>query len=364
MQAWIFDPNTRSLTLRERAGSTPRPGAVIVRMEAAMVLGYMRDVLSGSRGYAMPDKPFVLGTNAVGTITAIGAGVYHLADGDSVSIHPHLAADERVKDPAQILIGLTAMGAQGARDSIDGLSAVGRLQEDWGDGVFSQEIEWPARLVTAIPGLADRPASQRIALAKFVVPYGGLLRGRLQPGETVVINGASGFYGSAASVLAAELGAGRIVLLGRNETALKSVADAAGPRARWVRLEADEDDTSRIVEAARGRADLVFDIVGGASSSASTSAALHSLRRGGRLVLMGSCAEPLSVTMGEMLGNNWEIMGNFMYPVDAPQQLASLAASGVIDLGLVKTRMFPFSELPAALEHASTMQGLDLTAIG
>jgi alcohol dehydrogenase len=364
MKSWIYDPKSKSLELQDRAHRQPRPGAVLVRLEAAMVLGYMREVLSGELSYALPDKPFVPGTDAVGVVTAIGSGVYHLAVGDSVSLHPYLAADERINDPAQILIGLTAMGDPGSRDTTAGLSPIGALQNDWSDGVFSEEIEWPARLATAIPDLAQRPASERIALAKFVVPYGGLLRGRISQGETVVINGASGFYGSAAAVLAATLGASRVVLLGRNKSALQSVADAIGTRAHVVTITGEDDDTARIVEAASGKVDLVFDIVGGASSSTSTVAALHSLRRGGRLVLMGSCSEPIPVTMGEMLSNNWEMMGNFMYPVEAPRRLAALAASGLLDLAQVKTRMFALSDLPTAMEHAANMRGLDLTALG
>ena len=42
------------------------------------------------------------------------------------------------------------------------------------------------------------PAERLVAMGKFVVPLGGLLRGGLQAGESLVVTGATGFFGSAA----------------------------------------------------------------------------------------------------------------------------------------------------------------------
>ncbi len=55
----------------------------------------------------------------------------------------------------------------------------------------------PANAVTPLDGLDAVPAAQLAALGKFLVSFGGgLLRGALQPGETLVVNGASGIFGS------------------------------------------------------------------------------------------------------------------------------------------------------------------------
>jgi NADPH:quinone reductase-like Zn-dependent oxidoreductase len=55
-------------------------------------------------------------------------------------------------------------------------------------------------------GLEHIEATQLITTIRHIVPYGGLLRGRLAPGETVVASGATGAYGSAAVFLALTLG--------------------------------------------------------------------------------------------------------------------------------------------------------------
>ncbi|HXJ80735.1 MAG TPA: alcohol dehydrogenase catalytic domain-containing protein [Candidatus Methylomirabilis sp.] len=106
MKAWTVDPATKQLSLPERPIPVPRRGAVTVRIEAAMVLSYMKEVLAGDRGHNFPVRPFTPGTNGIGVIEAIGEGVYHLTPGQRVSLHPHIVADERVAEPAQLLLAL------------------------------------------------------------------------------------------------------------------------------------------------------------------------------------------------------------------------------------------------------------------
>jgi hypothetical protein len=48
---------------------------VVVRIEAAMVLAYMKGLLAGGRGHIFPSRPFVPGTNAIGVVERIGEGV-------------------------------------------------------------------------------------------------------------------------------------------------------------------------------------------------------------------------------------------------------------------------------------------------
>jgi alcohol dehydrogenase len=47
------------------------------------------------------------------------------------------------------------------------------------------------------------------AITRCIVPFGGLVRGRLSAGETVIVNGASGPHGSAAVLVALAMGCGR-----------------------------------------------------------------------------------------------------------------------------------------------------------
>src|SRR5262249_11428310 len=66
---------------------------------------------------------------------------------------------------------------------------------------------------------ATVPASAMTAL--FPLKYGA----NLQPGETVLINGATGFAGILAVQVAKLLGAGRVVGTGRNDESLRSLME-------------------------------------------------------------------------------------------------------------------------------------------
>src|SRR6202023_4189541 len=201
---------------------TPRPAAdgIVVKIEAGMVLSYTGKVLSGSVPYSLPPMPFVPGTNAIATVIVAGDNVSHVRAGDRVFLSPHLRGDVPDREPPQILIGLTAMVTTPATLA---------LQARWRDGVFAEIAHWPAACVTPLAGLDDRPATELIGLAKLIVPFGGLQRSGLRGGDTIIINGATGHFGSGAVMLAVGMGAGRVIAVGRNEAALESLREAFGP---------------------------------------------------------------------------------------------------------------------------------------
>ena len=333
----------------------PAPDGVLVRIEAAMVLSYMDRVLSGAVPYSLPPMPFVPGTNAIGRVIATGATVTHVRPGDRVFLSPHLRGDVPDDEPPQILIGLTATVTT---------EAALALQARWRDGVFAEIAHWPAACVTQLAGLDDRPATELIGLAKLIVPFGGLQRSGLRGGDTIIINGATGYFGSGAVMLAVAMGAGRVVAVGRKQAALQRLRDAFGPRVLPVVVNGDAaKDVASIRHAACGGADAALDLLGSAKSTSTTLASLRALKRGGRLVLMGSAEVPLELSFREMLANDWEVVGQFMYDRTAPGQLPTLAADGLLDLKKIVVTTFALADFKRAVEAAALMQGLDVTAV-
>lgn len=331
MHAWQLDKLGGALVRVDLPIPEARPGTVVVRVEAVPLVSYMKAYLAGALpGYSAPDRPFIPGASGVGTIHAVGTGIYHLAAGTRVFVSPHLVAQEQVAEPAQMLLGLTAMGPDAKR-----------LQADWPDGTLAEYAVVPARAVTP----CDLPhAPQQLALvSRFAVPFGGLVRGRLTAGETVAITGATGAFGGAAVRVALALGAGKVVACGRDRTQL---AKLAGPRVETVALTGDVDQLREV------RADLAFDIVGRATDPNATLAALHALRRGGRLVLMGSMTSPLPIDYTWFMRNNLELIGQFMYAPDAFARIFALVRAGLLALDL-PVRTFSLADLPAAIDVAA-----------
>jgi alcohol dehydrogenase len=334
---------------------TPAPDGVLVRIEAGMVLSYMGKVLSGSVPYSLPPMPFVPGTNAIGRVIAVGDHVSHVQNGERVFLSPHLRADIPDPEPAQILIGLTA--------TVTSDSALA-LQARWRDGVFAEIAHWPVACVTPLTRLDDRPATELIGLAKLIVPFGGLQRSGLRGGATIIVNGATGYFGSGAVMLAVAMGAGRVVAVGRKREALARLSEVFGPRVIPAVVSGDAaKDVATIRHASAGGADVALDLLGQAKSTSTTLSCLRALKRGGRLVLMGSAEAPLELSFREMLANDWEVVGQFMYDRAAPGQLAALAAEGLLDLGKIMVTSFPLADFKRAVAAAALMQGLDLTAV-
>jgi alcohol dehydrogenase len=334
---------------------TPAPDGVLVRVESGMVLSYMGKVLSGAVPYSLPPMPFVPGTNAIGRVVAVGDNVVHVRSGDRVFLSPHLRADVPDPEPPQILIGLTTTVISDAALA---------LQARWRDGVFAEIAHWPAACVTPLDGLDDRPATELIGLAKLIVPFGGLKRTGLSGGGTIIVNGATGYFGSGAVMLAASMGAGRVVAVGRKREALDVLHDIFGPRVIPAVVTGDtEKDLAIIRNAAGGRADVALDLLGAAKSTSTTLSCLRALKRGGRLVLMGSAEVPLELSFREMLANDWEVVGQFMYARQSPGQLAQLATEGLLDLKKIAVTTFKLADFQRAVEAAALMQGLDLTAV-
>jgi len=333
----------------------PAPDGVLVRIEAGMVLSYMGRVLSGQVPYSLPPMPFVPGTNAIGRVIAAGENVSHVQNGDRVFLSPHLRGDVPDTDPPQILIGLTATVTT---------QAALAMQMRWRDGVFAEIAHWPAACVTPLFNMDDKPATELIGLAKLIVPFGGIQRTGLHGGETILINGATGYFGSGAVMLAASMGAGRVVAVGRKREALEMLRDTFGPRVIPATVTGDaEKDLAIIRQAAGGRADVALDLLGTAKSTSTTLSCLRALKRGGRLVLMGSAEVPLELSFREMLANDWEVVGQFMYSRQSPGQLAQLAAESLLDLKKIVVTTFRLADFRRAVEAAALMQGLDLTAV-
>jgi alcohol dehydrogenase len=334
----------------------PAPDGVLARIEAGMVLSYTGKVLSGSVPYSLPPMPFVPGTNAIARVVETGSNVTHVQGGDLVFLSPHLRGDVPNREPPQILIGLTAVATTPAALA---------LQARWRDGVFAEIAHWPAACVTPLTGLDDKPATELIGLAKLIVPFGGLQRAGLRGGRTIIVNGATGYFGSGAVMLAVAMGAARVVAVGRKQAALETLRDAFGPRVVPAIVSGEDaaKDIAIIRHAAGGGADVALDLLGAAKSTSTTLSSLRAVKRGGRLVLMGSAEVPLQLSFREMLANDWEVVGQFMYDRTAPGQLATLAGGGLLDLKKIVVTTFALADFKRAVEAAALMKGLDLTAV-
>jgi NADPH2:quinone reductase len=156
-------------------------------------------------------------------------------------------------------------------------------------------------------------------------------RAQLQPGEHVLVLGASGVLGQVAVQAAKLLGAGRVVAAARSQAGLEHCLELGADAA--VRLDGREDLAAAMAQAGEGRIDVVLDPLWGEPLVAALGAASF----GARIVQIGAGAGaeatiPSAAIRGKML----VLMGhtNFAAPPEVKREayarMAQAAAVGDI----------------------------------
>lgn len=344
MKAWRLNKPGGKLELMDVVIPDVRPGSVLVRVAVSSLVSYLKSYVNGElKAYNPPPQEFTIGSNAVGYIEQVGQDVWHLRPGQRVALSSHIMARDNVKNPAMLLLGITKSGDRALQ-----------AQLDWPDGTLATYVLAPVETLTPLDGLEGYSDSQVSALTRFAVPYGGFLKGQFQAGETVVINGATGSFGTAAVFVALALGAAKVIITGRNFDVLNTIVKKAGSRVIPIALSGDVSaDSGAIRDAAEEGTNMAFDMVGNAKDPNSTLAALHSMVPGGRLVIMGSMTLDLPIPYTTMMINSWSILGNFMYPKSALQKLVELVKGGLLPLDVIEPKVFTMSDLNNAMDAAA-----------
>jgi S-(hydroxymethyl)glutathione dehydrogenase/alcohol dehydrogenase len=257
----------------------PDPGAGQVRVRIAAA-GICHSDLSLINGTLQPKFPLVLGHEASGTISAVGAGVTRVAPGDRVVVNwaapcrrcwfclngqPYLC---RAVEGVASLPGDATLG--------DGTQVNLAL----GIGAFAEEVLLPAE---AVVPLADGVPLDVAALLGCAVLTGvGAVRNtaRVRPGESVVVIGLGG-VGLSAVIGARLAGAGPIIAVdvAKEKETLARVAGAT----HFIPAGDTQSKQIRALTGGRG-ADHAIECAGRA---ATIRAAWGCTRRGGQVTVVG-----------------------------------------------------------------------------
>ncbi|MFL1461774.1 NADPH:quinone oxidoreductase family protein [Roseococcus sp. DSY-14] len=175
---------------------------------------------------------------------------------------------------------------------------------DW--GAFAERAAVPANGLAPLDEDIPAPEAAALGLAAQTAWFALAERARLQPGESLLVLGASGAVGLAAIGIARALGAGRVVAAVRGE-AHAALAQAAGAH-HVLRLDGLElrDGLRAALAGCGGPVDAVLDPVGGEA----TEAALRCLDWCGRLVVVGFAAGGIpAIKANYLLLKNIAVLG-------------------------------------------------------
>ncbi|MFD7815773.1 alcohol dehydrogenase catalytic domain-containing protein [Streptomyces sp. NPDC059785] len=350
MRAAVLTRFDAPLEVQERPDPKAGGGEVVVEVLAALVAPYAADVFSGVRKYPLV-PPVVPGTGAVGRVVHLGPDATRLKTGDLVWCDPTVRSRDDALTPDIALQGWSSRGEGGAR-----------LATHWHDGAFAELMRLPTENVYPLPAAAEEDPARWAALTVYTIAHGGLQAGRLTPGETLLVSGATGNLGSTAIAVAFAMGAGRVVAPGRNRDVLDSLASRFGPRLRPVPLTGDEaTDRAAMSAAAGGPIDMVIDLLPPSAPSSATRTAAMTVREYGRIVLMGGVGmlggTDLHLPYPWIMRNSITVRGQWMYPRTTNTHLIRLLANGTLDLTHERVRSFDLDAVNDAIAHAAAHPG-------
>lgn len=248
MRAAVLDAPGEEPVVRDHPEPGAAAGHTLVTVTAAPIVPLDQLVASGTSYFGRPATPYVPGTQGVGVVTRSDV----------------LPAGTRV-------FFATSAGIAP------------------GNGSLAERCLVPDDAVAPLdPGVPDAEAA---ALGMSAVAAWMALteRGRLQPGERVLVLGAGGAVGQVAVAAAKVLGAGRVVAVCRSGAAQERARRAGADEV--VPLAGDVDElTARFRDACGGSADVVVDPVFGVAATA----ACQVLADRGRLVNLGGASGDLA----------------------------------------------------------------------
>jgi NADPH2:quinone reductase len=236
----------------------PGPGEVKVQLWARSV-SFVDMLQIAGRYQVRQPPPFIPGSEASGIILDVGEGVVGLKKADKI-LCPAGWVEEAILPASQVVLAPTNLGFE---------------------------------LLSAFRG-------------NYTTAYYGLQRARLQPGETLLVHGASGGVGFAAVDLGKLLGA-IVIATGSNDEKLEIVKDKG---ANHVINVAAGSFAERVKELTGGRgADVVFDPVGGRVFDES----LRCVASRARLLVVGFAGGDASaVKTNQLLIKDIEVIGYTM----------------------------------------------------
>ncbi len=306
----------------------PKPGEVLVRLRAAALNRMDVMVRNGWPGLKL-ELPHINGADGAGDVVEIGqkgegAGV---KVGDPVVINPNLGCGK----------------CEFCLAGRDNLCVNWHLLGETVRGTYAQYVAVPARQLYRLPDGFDYHQAAAAALVYQTAWHSLVVRGSLQPHETVLIVGAGGGVNTASCQIAKYIGA-QVVVVGSNADKLEK-ANAIGADILVDRSK--EADWSRSVFLATNKrgVDVVVDNVGTTFLQS-----LRALKKGGRLLTVGNSGSPrFEIDNRYIFAKHLSIIGSTMSTLADFREVMDLIAGGKLKPILDKT--YPLQDAAAAQER-------------
>lgn len=296
---------TEVLTWESVPDPQPNSDEILVEIKSAAMNHLDIWVRKGIPGIPFP---MIMGSDGSGTVLQSGNPDSHFKEGDEVVIQP------------LVWCGNCRFCTSGRENYCLSMGILGESQ----NGTMAETICVPEKNVRKKPANLDFDESAALPLAGQTAYAMLIRRANIQPGETVLIWGASSGVGTMAVQIAKHAGCRVITTAGSDEKA--AAAEKLG--ADFVLNYNQADVAAAVKETTEGTgADVIFEHVGKATWNTS----LKCLAKGGRLVTCGATTGPkVELDLRYIFMKQQSILGSTMGDTAALDEVLSLAESGAI----------------------------------
>ena len=304
----------------------PGPGEVLVRLEAAALNRLDIWVRKGWPGIKI-QYPFILGADGAGTVAALGEGVTEWHPGTRVVINANLGD------------GTCEYCRAGLENQCVNWGLLGETRS----GTCAEYIAVPARNLVEIPDKFSSVEAAAAGLVFHTAWHSMITKGNLQPGEMVLVVGASGGVNTA-SIQIAKLAGAKVLVVGSSPGKL---ALAASLGADVLIDRSGTENWSREVYKLTGKrgVDVVVDNVGTTFYHS-----FRSARKGGRILTVGNTGAPkFEIDNRYIFGKHLCIIGSSMGTINDFETVMGLVFAG--KLKAVVDRTYLLSEAGRAHER-------------
>lgn len=235
-------------------------------------------------------SPWVLGSDAVGVVEAIGSEVRSVSVGARVVVNPGIGC------------GVCEYCSEGEQPLCVTFAVLGEHRP----GTFAEFVVVPASHVREVPDAIPDDVAAAFPLAGLTAWRMVVSRAQVQAGERVLVQGIGSPVSIAALQIARARGAEVWVTSSSEEKLMRARALGAAGTVNYLTTDVAREIRSRTGK--RG-VDVVIDSAGRASWASS----LGALGRRGRLVTCGATTGPIVETdVRRMFWNQWTLMGSTM----------------------------------------------------
>jgi len=305
---------------------SPGPGEVLVRLHAAALNRLDLWVREGWPGIRI-EYPFIMGADGAGQVAAVGDGVTEWKPGTPVVLNANLGD------------GTCDFCLAGLENQCLNWGLLGETKS----GTYAEFVAVPARNLLEMPESFDPHQAASAGLVFHTAWHSLITRGKLLPGETVLVVGASGGVNTA-SIQIAKLAGARVVVVGSSAEKL-ALAEDLGADALIDRSK--EENWSRSVYKLTKRlgVDVVVDNVGTTYYQS-----FRAARKGGRILTVGNTGAPkFEIDNRYIFGKHLSIIGSSMGTLMDFKTVMGLVFEG--KLKAVVDQSFPLAQAREAQER-------------